>query len=152
VLKLSLSDISIPDGDLWLDTGILFPFFNKDIKTDSDKWIQALITLSKSHKLFTTKEARNEINNIFTRWSPNSRKIMASAYRRLFEKYVEVKDLPAARKGRLSPTDAGFLTRPNGTLITADRLLFESDDHSAVYVFLERMNSGYSYKLNSYTK
>jgi len=152
MLKLSLFDLSLPSGDLWLDTGILFPFFNKDVKTDSNRWMQALITLSKNHKLFTTKEARNEINNIFIRWSPNSRKIMASAYRHLFEKYVEVKALPAARKGRLSPTDAGFLTRPNGTLITADRLLFESDDRSAVYVFLEGTNSGYSYKLNSYIK
>lgn len=150
--RITLLDVPLPSGELWLDTGIIFPFFNKTVKTDYTQWVHALVEISRSSKLVTTRPVREEVNRIFTRWNPKTRKSACGIYRKFFEKHVETRDITAECLGKLSGTDVSLMKRPDGILITSDRLLYESDPSSAVFVSLTALDLGYSHKLQITTK
>jgi len=150
--KITMSDVSLPTGELWLDSGILFPFFNTRVKTNYVLWVEALIDLSRRNSLFTTTLVKKEIFKVFTRWSPENRKKAAGLYRKLFDDHMTIKDIFSESSNGLTDTDMSLKNRPGGILITADRLLYESDSSSAVFVSLEELDLGYSYQLNIKTK
>lgn len=144
--KLSISNIKLPEGELWLDTGILFPFFNKQVKTNYQRWAQDIMTLARNQPIYTTSLVRDEITRIFVRWNPKKRQEASSIYKKIMS-MIEIKDIPAEPEGRLSKTDVSLLKRSGGILITSDKLLYETDTAAAVLVSLDVIEHGFQYEI-----
>ena len=144
--SLQLSQLHISwNEETWLDTGILFPFFNKQIHTDVLAWGQYLLGAARKNKFFTTKLAAEEVKRTWTRWHPQSRKLVCALYRELFNE-MTICDCPASEQGTLSAADISLANRDgNGLLITSDRNLYELDKGPTCLVAVH--SNGYQHYL-----
>ncbi len=143
-----LSSVRIPwPSIIWVDTGILYPFFMKDQTVDWSCWVDDLIHLARTRRVCTTKMVTTELKKVWSRWSLSESTKISRRYKQLFSLCL-IDNIVGDEIPPLSATDMSLIRAAgSSTIVTSDRALFESTPGSAIMLKMEAVPYG-SPKLN----
>jgi len=136
-----LSQLAIPvDKGIYLDCGILFPFYFKDAyELNTTRWVGDICTWLKHFKVKTTRqvwlEARKAYNTVPL--SKREKKRIKPLYDKVLSSIESVTVPVKATEGRLSPADLSLLNRPDPDipLLTSDRALYYADPKAVLLLW-----------------
>ena len=137
-----LSDLNLDlSRGMYMDTGVLFPFFHKDYRgINLHRWANDICIWLKQYDLYTTHQVLDELNTGMMVMSINKKtlKQLRKVYKKIFRTIHRVRPTyqfshkPTA--DGLSETDISLIFRPHQDipLLTSDVLLSQMDAKSVL--------------------
>lgn len=137
-----LGQLKLPleDEGLYLDCGILFPFYYKDAYTiNTTRWANDICELATHHKVKTTSFVWHELKEAYRRipMPLETKQSLKKLYSSIREKIETIHVGNVECRGKLSKADMSLLLRPdqNMKLLTADRALFLHDNNGILIIW-----------------